>query len=192
MGLNDRYKLIDHQDFLSQDVTNVYWYQQIEGSGGADRLALAFINDVLGSIRAVQHGSLVHATIEVINFDDEADFYQEDLTTGNAGMRTGETLPKFNAWGFKLHRPTRLIRSGAKRIAGVAEGDQDAGIPSSGITAALDNLADALSAVITDGADNYWQPQIVSLSADGSTIVNDIGFTVASFSRLTTQNSRKR
>lgn len=192
MGINDRYKLIDHQDFLSQDVTNVYWYQQIDGSGGAERLALAFINEVLGSIRAVQHGSLIHTTIEVINFDDEADFYQEDLTTGNAGMRTGETLPKFNAWGFKLHRPTRAIRSGAKRIAGVAEGDQDAGVPSTGIVAALDNLADALAAVISDGSDGLWQPQIVSLSEDGSTIVNDIGFTVASFSRLTTQNSRKR
>jgi hypothetical protein len=192
MSNGDRYKVISHQSYQDQDVMNVFWYQQIEGGNGAQALVETFIDSVIGAIRAVQHEDLVHTSVEAINMDNEADFHQENIGSGGEGMRTGESSVPFLAWGYKLHRPTRAIRSGAKRFAGVAEVDVLEGAPNPAVVSVLDNLADVLADVIVGTEGDRWQPQIVSLNRETGEIINDIGINTASFTRITTQNSRKR
>lgn len=192
MSINDRYKLIDHQLLDGEEITNVYWYQCIDGDGTAEDLAEFWVTDVLGYVRAVQTNQLTHTAIEVINYDELADFYTLDLTSGNAGTRTGEYLPRFNAWGFRLERPTRAIRSGSKRIAGITESDTTSGVANPTFVGTLDDLADRMAHVVEGADTNRYQPNIVSINRETGAIITDVGFTNASYVKITTQNSRKR
>lgn len=191
MSLNDRFKVIDYQTYQGKEVTNVYWYQQISSTGSAEKLVDAFIATMLPALLTIQNLGVEHYQVEALNFDNEADFHSEGLTTSNTGSRTGDGLPSFVAWGFKLNRPTRAIRSGAKRVVGVSESDQNNGVVAAGFDDDVANVADVMASVIGDTELGEYQPQIVTISPLTGLIINDVGINSASYMRITSQNSRK-
>lgn len=191
MSVGDVYRLIDNQTYLSGITKNVYYYEHVAGSGGADDLITAFILDVLLAIRNVQSAFLTHESFEAYNLDNLADFNAVPVTTGGAGAVAGEGMPRFNAWGFQLVRTTRFTRNGAKRIGGVAEASQNGGVPASAsVTDALTDVATAIGGSIDDTVGNEFAPVIVRLTVDDLVDVKN-PVSGALYKRLTTQNSRK-
>ncbi len=192
MSILDRYYLKDKYTYYNQEMMNVYFFYQAEGSGKAQELATAFEELALLSILNLQVSAVVHTSLEVINVDDLNDFVVHPLTTANEGSRTGDGLPAFNAWGFTLNRATRSHRSGHKRIAGVSETDTSAGNPASAIEANLTAYCTTFSEDISYEGDVYT----LVIPIIGAPPGNDppaTGFiSSVTFTRLTTQNSRKR
>lgn len=192
MSDGDNFFIRDKQVMQDQDMMNVYYFRQENGSDGAQALAEAFEQVILPNIVAIQHSSVTHTEIEVINVFDEEDFYSLALTSGNVGERTGEVLPRFNAWGFTILRATRLVRNGSKRIAGIAEGDILNGVPAGGFLSTLNGYADALAATLEDSNGNAWDLKIPKGPWVGATVPLAMPISGVIFAQATTQNSRKR
>jgi len=149
MATDDVFLVRDVQTFLGEQMMNTYTYKQRTGSRGAEDLALAWIAGVLPAIQAIQNNGLVHDYVEVINYNDEGDFYVETLGSGFEGDVSGEPLPKFNAWGYRINRATRAVRNGSKRYAGVSENWLASGVPAgTGVVEALEALADTLAPLL--------------------------------------------
>lgn len=185
-----RFEVKDYQTLFGQQVLNVYRYDTDAG-GTAPELGGVFSTDVIAPIRDIQSLALVHTRLEVINLDDEEDWYE--VITSLAGTQSGDTLPSFVAFYFKLARTSRSTRPGAKRIAGVLESWQTNGAPTGGSPTAIAAVEDAIAATLNDGTVDYV-PVIQGWSLgednqyfrDGSNPIQS-----AELISITTQNSRK-
>lgn len=82
---------------------------------------------------------------------DPLDFYDYAFPTGVVGGATGlQTLPPFNAWGFRTNRVRSDIGRGTKRFVGVSEDAVlSGGTFASGTQAVMQQLADAMSATLS-------------------------------------------
>lgn len=123
------------------------------------------------------------------------------------GDRTGPSLPRFVAWGFKSERKDARIRAGFKRFGLVAEADTAGSEPATTFVAALDTFAENMSAPIefsTTAGGFIATPVIVKrvayTTSSGSTAyrlptgLDPYVYYVADnwdFQTVTTQNSRK-
>lgn len=190
MAVGDVYRLIDDQTLLGQDVKNVYYYRSQIGDGTAGLLAAAWLANVLPAVRAIQSVFVSHDLIQTENLNDLSDFSLFALTSNNDGVVTGEVLPAFNSWGFKLNRATRETRNGAKRIAGVAEVNNSNGEAQTAFLATLNDAAIAMGDPIVDALSNQYEPVIVRLDAEGLPAVVNVVVS-AEYVRMTTQNTRK-
>lgn len=193
MAVGNRYRLIDTMDFIGDQTNpllNVYYFLQTAGVGNASNLANEWINDVLPDVRAVQSVGIVHRTIDVINMDSPADFFQVVLAANNVGLRPGDGLPVFTAWAFRYLRASMVSRHGAKRIAGLAEPDQNAGEAVGAIIPLLNALAVRLGTAIVDGLGNSWEPRIGRVAPPAP--FSSFAITGVSYIRISTQNTRKR
>lgn len=192
MAASERFYLKDKYTYLNQEMMNVYFYYQLNGSSGAGQLAGVWADQILMAVLNTQVETCIHHTLEVINVDDLNDFYVLPLTGTVEGSQTGEGLPAYNAWGFTLNRASRLTRSGFKRIGGVAENNQGNGIPNAPALANLDALAALLSVDLVQGGDE-WTLAIPVIGPPPGNDPPATGFiSTVTFTRMTTQNSRKR
>lgn len=82
---------------------------------------------------------------------DPLDFYDYAFPTGVLGGAIGlQTLPPFNAWGFRTNRVRSDIARGTKRFVGVSEDAVlSGGTFAGGAQAAMQGLADAMSETLT-------------------------------------------
>lgn len=191
MSLGDRYKLTLVSQSGSTTVNNVFHYRQTLGVLGGEILAQEFINEVYPHIRSIVSNQIVFQRVEWINYDDLADFGEDDSIAGEGGERPGTTLPRFNVWSFIYNRTTRATRNGWKRFSTVAEDDQDNGAATAAMLLLLQDAANGLEQFVNFGGTEIWRPIIVRLDAKGSTILEENNVRSVTYRRLSTQNSRK-
>lgn len=207
MALNDIYRVIHTQEYGAGGprLLNVYYYEQtLPGDPeGAEELATLFDFYVKAQVKAIQNQIIRNVTIEVQNVIAGPDYFQLVLDpTTDIGLRTGESLPPYATWAFRLARTTTASRNGQKRYSGVSEGDQNNGIAVGAMAPIFDQLEAVLDAPLPSAAPNTTQytPRIFRPAAPAKTIpaktipaklqaVFPMG--EASYVALTTQNTRK-
>ncbi len=189
MASGDLYELRDFQEADSNEILNVYWFQQTGGPGDAQDLAVAFENNWLTEILGVQSGTCVHTHAAVINHNDGGDFADYSYAT-NSGARGGNAGPNFTSYAFMLRRSTRVVRNGWKRYGPPAEGDIIGNAASgSAILTAIASLAAALNSVIVDGP-NTWSMRIVHKAGGG--VLTPYPISSVDYIRVTTQTTRRK
>lgn len=143
MAINDIYRLKLSGNFLGQTVNNIFHFENVVANLTAVDLNSGFMLNVLPYIRAVCSTNMTYTDIEIVNLSNGSDFYTN--TFGENGTRVGgDDAPPFVAWAFSLN-PNRIDRrAGAKRFAGIREGDIVSGVNTGAILGPLDDLAIAL------------------------------------------------
>jgi len=142
----------------------------------------------------IQSAALEHLSIDVINLDNFSDYFNLGLNADNVGVATGDYLPPFCTWTFRLTRVERGHHHGRKAVSGVAEGQQENGQPNSGTVASVNQLANTLASPIFYGG-NYFSPLIyrapnsIKPGYDNAAAYYSVGG--GFFVRISTQNSRK-
>lgn len=189
MPAGDLYELRDFQVADSNEILNVYWFQQTGGTGDATDLATAFADQWLPDILGIQSGTCEHVHAVVVNHDDGGDFADFSYAS-NSGARGGNAGPNFTSYAFILRRSTRLVRNGWKRYGPPAEGDIIGNAASgSPILTALAALAGTLSAPLVDGP-NVYSMRIVHKDAGGALTPYPVA--TVDYVRVTTQTTRRK
>lgn len=132
--------------------------------------------------------------ISVRNLNNSVEFFDFTYPTPRQGVVASDVLPPFMAWAFIMNRSTAATRNGQKRIAGVPELWQNAGILQTGTTQ-LNNFAAALRSPVGVTGSTFGDitgiPVIVRKANDGTPLVEN-PVADAAFRRISTQNTRKR
>ena len=195
MAIGDRYELLDGMKYLAQDCLNVYFYKFVGGpSGSAGDLVTVWTAAVLPTVVAMQQTGVVHQLIAARNLDNPLDFFAFPPLAGNVGQITGQGMPPFVAWAFRLLRTRTDVHHGAKRIVGVPEGLVADGVADAGAAAVLANYASIYGADLVTGAGNQYEPVIMRrvLDAAGHLIgYDDFPAGLAQYVRISSQNTRK-
>lgn len=193
MAIGELYRVIDRQTLQNQLVLNVYWFEQSAGTGGADDCAEAYIQDIGALVRAFQSNQLTHNRVDVTNMDDPTDYVEKAWTANNAGSLTGEVLPPYVVFAFRLNRVSRDVRHGQKRYSGIVEGSIENGVPVSGTLTLLNNLATALAQPISwSSGDGTYDPKIVKRTGTSPNFTyTPYAVGSAQFVRFSSQNTRK-
>lgn len=190
MAIGDIYRVFCSGTYLGEEFSNRFYYQQLNGGGGAPALANGVITDLIPAIALAQVDTVSWLLVEVTNLNDLGDFIAQPIVPIINGDRLGQGMPSFNAWGFKLERTSREMRPGSKRIVGVGEADTSGNDPTGAMLTILQGVAGAFDANISFGVDNEWAPRLVR-EAPGGVVVVSVPVVNSSFRWLTTQNSRK-
>lgn len=192
MATGDRYKLdLWQKDYLGQDIHNIFWFNQENGSGGSAELIAEFDETVLPLLKLIQSDGLAYFSILAENLDDVGDFAQDAPTT-TAGTVTGEDMPPFVATEFRYTRASRSSRHGWKRFGGLTQIMMASEALEAAYVTAAGDLANVLGANLEDASQNLWVPKICRKQK-----VNDVwtytffGVQAVVYVRVTTQNSRK-
>lgn len=191
MATGDAFVLKDVCAYLGKNCINVFYYEQINGSNGAQELADTYFANITPLTIEVQSTGAVHTAIEVRNVDNPEDFYTLVPSSGNVGLLTGDGMPRYNAWGFRKNRANSLYRNGAFRVPGVTESTQANGAPTSGALEDLGTLADAMGSDLIGTSGDKWALRIPSGSFVGGARPLPTLISSVQFVRMTTQNSRK-
>jgi len=172
-------------------VRNVMHYR-VGAVGTADEtgLATAFIANVLPSMLDIQHSTMQHYRMTVLNLTDNIGWADVTLTPAQSGVLAGEVMPPYAAWAFRKNRSLRRVRSGQIRVAGIPEGATNFGLSEATIDDDLAAFAAELGSEITDGTGGLYVPVIVSKNPD-NTVRQFSGIDSVEFVSVSTQNSRK-
>lgn len=119
MALSDLYQLTHFQEFEGQECLNVYFYETIDGDGGATPLLVAWQEVILPLVNQVQSTNVSNVSVRAINLGDTADF--DDTPVIGGGALAAESLPAFNALSYTFKSNDRAVRHGGKRYVGVPE-----------------------------------------------------------------------
>lgn len=144
------YQLTLQATASNQQVNNVFHYittSLLPSNEEAANLNAEFITDVLPRIRALLHTSWTANMVYTIAPQQVDVFAAFPFTAGSTpGLRGGDALPLFVAWGLETSRQRRDIRNGYKRFSPISELDQTGGQPVGGILGLLNDLRNALNA----------------------------------------------
>lgn len=186
----DVIEFVDEQVLAGQTILNIYHYV-IDGTDVTESNIVSALKSLLvDKVCVIQSTSLEHVKMTLRNLTDGVSLYEETYSTPYTGLRSGEYLPSFAAWAFKLNRSSRATRNGQKRIAGVAEGDIQGDSPAAAFVAELNTAAGYIGGSMLIGSDTTLTPTIVRKDAFGGVAVAN-NVLNATFSRISTQNSRK-
>lgn len=191
-------KTILKQRLFEKDVINVFTYS------GSDSVLPTiaelqlflenFENAIVSPMRAL-------VSTEVFFDKAEVSVYEDPLASvatrnfGYNGNMTGECLPAYFTYYFKMYVGTKVTRPGRKSISGVSESvylsEFDINPVHHGVVLAFSN---ALGNDIFDGV-RFWTPSILKTTVDTSSgqtiILAEQPVIGAFFQRFSTQNSRK-
>jgi len=185
------YEIRLRQELFGQECINLFYYKDDETGPaiGLSSIAVAFNNDVLSVIQAIQNENVLGVDIRVRLMGGGVEEVQNiDTQTGDRPM---DSTASFNAWGYILNRTNIDIRNGAKRFAGVSEDDADGNLPDGGIFGDLDAVAVVLQAILilTNSAELtpviFRRGSFLDPEWFGSIIAD------AAFKKITSQVSRK-
>lgn len=206
--INDIYRITFTQTYGvgGQECINVFYYKQITDGGvseGAEALLPAFQTEIYPHIEAVQSAIIYTLSILVENVVPSADNAQQSFSpSAEPSERTGDPLPPYATYAFRLNRSTNASRHGQKRFAGVSESDQNAGLATGTIVPLLETLAGKLDDVIGGPPPDTatYQPVIYRVGRPGKTIPQKIipalipasfAISTGQYVGISTQNSRK-
>lgn len=167
---NDLYQLTDHQRLEGQEVINTYFYRLASATAGnsAEQLVSSWIDQILPGILDIQNNGLLHYAVSAKNLYNESEAWTE-LVSEEGAYGAGDTLPSFNAVGFRLVGDNAAVHDGQKRYAAVPEAAQDDSVITD--TTYLDWLATVaglLVAGLTVGlAPDVFVPIVVGRLLDG-------------------------
>ena len=195
MAVGDLWEVRDIQEFLGQQVINVYHYVQLTDPDIGSEAAIAaelntqFYANVASMVTAIQDVALTHVRLESAQFGSFTAF--DVVSNGDNGQVSGDALPSFAAWAFRLNRESRVVRNGSKRVGGVPESYQVNGLATSAAITAMGPYITGLTAILSFDSIPVWQPVILRVPPDGSlptvwSAIADVGF-----GTVTSQNSRK-
>lgn len=192
MAIQPFYKVVIRGEFLGEEFRNILAYRSVTGAGSFSTLGANVISSVVSAVRNVTTSAMVIHDLLIESYDgDGLKDGEQVIAVGGAGIRSGEPLPPYAAWGFrKFINLSAGKRHGSNRFAGISENDTGNGQPTGVAGALLLNLANALKAVLGSGAFTY-QPVVAhyDVLTKAYSALSDI--TAATFRWVTTQNSRK-
>jgi len=195
MGLGDRWQILLDWNVVGEEAMNVFYYEQILGADtDANTLTLAFQDQVMGDLLDIVHNTTFVNLIAARDLDDPTAFYVQVEGPLVIGTRGGECMPPFVAWAFRYNRATTLVRNGQKRIPGVSEADQNAGVALSTFIPTLNIAAAAMAADLVDDNGSHYRPVIMRKVFDeltGITTYTQFPFSTVEYTRVSTQNTRK-
>jgi len=194
----------------AQETNNVFHYKQ-SGGGSAtlDQYANGLMNAIETFVYPITSVVQRYIRIDAAILDSDGELVNGESvffpSTNDNGVVTGESMPPFVTWTYKLVRPDATFRHGFKRFAGVPESMQNGGFPDSSALTALNALAtslgDAIIAMTVDEDGNPDEeisdasaiPAVVQRVINGDPIspVNVALISSAVFSKIGSQNSRK-
>lgn len=195
-SLGDLIQIRDVQNYLGQELENVYYYRvtSITGMGGdyLDLLLDSFVARVVSKVAVVQVSALYHSLYAAKNLSNGVDIVERsahDLGADACGSTSQE--PSFLALGWKLRRSSLATRNGSKRIAGLCE-DKVTGNGWIGAGGPIGDINFAFASSLNIGLLEVASPVIVKRPINtpaGAYIYSVVAN--AEFTDLTTQNSRK-
>lgn len=181
------YKVTHSMRFLGQTCLNRYYYVDSQDLGTAESLATLFAENIAPLVASIQAREVEHKAVAVEEIANGLPGHTV-LFDGLLGQRSGTTLPSHDAYGLQLLVATAYTRSGAKRIPGIREDDQNQGDVSEVWQAILDAVARVLASYLYDAVTEYFPVIIKELT--GGWGLNAISS--GQYKRITTQNSRKQ
>ena len=125
-ALGDLIQVVDNQEYLEQQVLNVYYYRVTSILGLGDGYLTAF-NDwfdanVLTPVAALQVDGLQHLSREWKNLSNGVDLFVDGtIVPGAQSVSPSSYTPSYVSLGFILRRESLVTRNGYKRIAGISE-----------------------------------------------------------------------
>lgn len=193
--LNDVVRIIVSQTQNGQTVQNVFWYRVVAATGLAyDYLEVVrdwMLNEVLPPIWNLQSDGLVYVTMNIQNVTNGIDFLDHVFSPTEQPANTGDYMPPFVTYTFRLLRETLATRHGYKRFAGVREVNVANGVS---VLNPVDYepVEDALGADIQPAPSliPLLEPVIVRRSTAG-TIVAVNSVSAGQYRGIGTQNTRK-
>lgn len=195
MAVGQTYVLEDFQSMpnASNPIINRYYYQQVGGDAlGAPDLRQAFMLQVLPEILDIQTVHITHTFMRIWTPDNVADFLETPYPAGLVGQAPGETLPAFVTATFRLHRPFRSFGNGRKAYSGISENAVVNGVPNSTFLIDLAEVATVLAEVIGLAASTSEFAPVLVKNLNEPIPIREVGqIANASFSRISTQNTRK-
>lgn len=190
------YKLVLHSHAdtdTANEFVNVFGYNgSLIVVNEMQELANAFVAQVLPDIANTLYLGMHFTRLEVYNVTDGVGYLDKSISPSVDGVRTGEALPAFLAWGFKYVRQNTGERSGFKRFGYLVEGDMYGNNPDVGVVDELTACAAALKAPLTVGPVQTWFPVILEKKAVGVYPWTFHSPLDVVFHKVTSQNSRKK
>jgi len=117
------YQIRVKQEYVGQEVLNVFYYEDDSGSPSADDLLDVFTDDVWDAARGVQSDGVNTVEFYCINIGTPSDYaIRADDSNGVLTGTSGQNLPPFVAYAFRSPNPGPGKRFSYKRIAGVRSG----------------------------------------------------------------------
>jgi len=182
----------------SIDTLNVFYYANVAHAGGSTS-DISALSEAFGTVLVPQIAApltnAAHFSLVTVAYAIEPDLIDSFIVDVSGGGES-ETLPVFNAIGFRYERTSVNVRSGAKRFAGVPEDGQNAGVITPTYQTTCETLATQLGAILTwpDPVPTYgFAPVILSRYLDGALRVPPVAYDIAgvTFTGITSQNTRK-
>lgn len=199
MAIGDIYILKMFQTLYSQQMLNVWFYEQVTAGtvDDAEGLFEAFDSDILVEWAGVVTSQVDVTRVEVFNPEIPTDFF-DGTPTNNQGTRAagaGTRSSSYVAAGFRSNRAGPGSRASYKRFSGLSETDMDANSLQASFLdlPAVGNLQAAMANVIElSGADSSYKPiQVKHPVPLGIPVVVNFGITSWSVPYLTSQVSRR-
>ena len=172
------------------EINNIWFYGNANSTGDAGDLSLAFQQDVLPSIMAIQSEDLVYASIEIQGVRNTTVLYSNTLTVN--GDVASAADPAFLAWSYRMNRQGVGERHGFKRFAGCPDAWIVDGTYDPSHATEFTAVATALAAEIDQGFAHYVPliKQVTEVEVPENPISYHT-FLTAAFRGVSTQNSRK-
>ena len=191
-------RVILRGNLFNKAVQNVFYYRsgQIVAPTPTDLQSFnaAFVTQVLTPLRAFTSTAMDWDEIETFVIED-AENIRWISGLDSEGNISGDCLPAYFCYYFRLEVPQRLTRPGRKAFAGVPEAvyfnETNVNAQYNPHVVAMQN---ALNDTISDG-NNNWEPVVVRIVRDPITnqevVTRSQLVNLARFVRFSTQNSRK-
>lgn len=152
-----------------QQTLNVFWYYRAISPDTHDAVDVvaAFENGVAAHWEALVSSAWDGTLVECDELTSLSNFFTSATNIG-PGTASGESLGPFVCFDIRLLRTTKETRSGRKRIAGVTENQQNAGVLESGTLTTLNLLAEDFDDALAVDLENI-DPVIVRQTRDPDT-----------------------
>lgn len=185
-------KLTHVQEYLGQTMMNRYFYFT------STPITVSILNDLMASfnttmvpvVNRLQIVGVSNTRLDTIDLQGVS-FSSLNLTGG--GLNSGENSPSWNALSFLLQRGDASTKSGGKRIGGISEANIIGNIvfPDPTYEGWIDDYATNVATVLTGALANYVPELIKFDPVNPNVILASQNIAGASFSGLSTQNTRK-
>lgn len=177
---------------LDGEPMSCVFHYELQQDSDATEILTEFDNIVAAGMRSVQSSSLQWTSLKMKNITNGASEAELTYNPPSTGVRPGEYLPTYSAYGFKLVRSTTATDSGAKRVGGCAESDVQGNVPEASVVPALQALATIFATPVAFPVGGGDMVPIIYRAPSGPD--PEVRNVVQSglFMRMTTQNSRKK
>lgn len=179
-------------NYLDQEMMNRYFYRTALTPNVPiiDELLAEFEAEIVPLVNAMQHSACLNVRLDGIAIED---IFFSTLSLSGTGVWAGQPSPSYNAFSFLLQRSNASTKSGGKRIGGLSEDVMVGNFRwvDASIIVPCDNYAEALDDVLTTTSGTF-SPVLVKFDPlNPGVVLADQLIASASYSRLTTQNTRK-